>query len=382
MGWLSDLTDFGVNTFINPMYGSTQAAIDNPAQAAAVTLGAPTVTGALGGYSGSSGVNIDMSGIGSAISGLGGVFSDAFTGFGGIVKDALGAVQPYQNLVSGLTTALGGYEGQRLANEGNVALANNQNIFNAGQADINRQFQSAQVQRQMDFQERMSGTSYQRAVQDMKSAGLNPMLAYTQGGASSPSGGAASGGAASSVATPRLVNAIGPALQSAFQVASASQQIEQAKANVRRTDAETTVLEASVPKVKAETEGSLASAMQARTQSMYLQDQMRVAQAEVTRLVDQARLIRSETERSRFEVEKLLPAQLRLLHLEVALTSNQVPASQNAASFANTWWGRNVSPALTDVVKSIGAGAAAAGGAGALGLRLPSRHISERSFSR
>lgn len=71
------------------------------------------------------------------------------------------------------------------------------NAFNAEEAAKARTFNSAEAQKNRDFQEYMSNTAYQRARSDMEAAGLNPLLAYSQGGASSPSGSAASGSAAS-----------------------------------------------------------------------------------------------------------------------------------------------------------------------------------------
>lgn len=51
-----------------------------------------------------------------------------------------------------------------------------------------RKFAIEQAQKQMDFQERMSSTAYQRATQDLIKAGLNPGLLYSASAASTPSG--------------------------------------------------------------------------------------------------------------------------------------------------------------------------------------------------
>ena len=71
------------------------------------------------------------------------------------------------------------------------------NQAQAEQAASAHAFSAAQTQQQMDYQERMRASQYQTTVKDLAAAGLNPMLAYTQGGAGTPSGSAAVGQQAS-----------------------------------------------------------------------------------------------------------------------------------------------------------------------------------------
>lgn len=79
----------------------------------------------------------------------------------------------------------------------NTLGAITQGIYNSISQGAAMQYNSAQAMRQMKWEEHMSNTSYQRAMEDMRKAGLNPILAYAQGGASTPTGASGSVSAAS-----------------------------------------------------------------------------------------------------------------------------------------------------------------------------------------
>lgn len=98
------------------------------------------------------------------------------------------------------------------------------------QRDINAQ-NLASTKEQMEFQERMSSTAYQRATKDMSAAGLNPMLAFSQGGASTP------GGASVKLENPAAVG-MGSAAQAA-SVASSLQAMQASQANIEQVRATT-----------------------------------------------------------------------------------------------------------------------------------------------
>ena len=67
-------------------------------------------------------------------------------------------------------------------------------VNNITGTSANNQFSAQEAQKQRDWEQYMSNTSYQRAVADLKEAGLNPAMLYASGGqgASTPSGASAS----------------------------------------------------------------------------------------------------------------------------------------------------------------------------------------------
>lgn len=96
-----------------------------------------------------------------------------------------------------------------------------------GQVSANRANISA-ANAQMAFQERMSNTAYQRAMKDMRKAGLNPILAGRLGGASSPGG-----------AMPNIQNPLAGAGATGAAVTQAYNNSALTAAQVKQTEAQT-----------------------------------------------------------------------------------------------------------------------------------------------
>lgn len=154
----------------------------------------------------------------------------------GLLGDIVGAVSG-QSWLGPAINAVSGFIGQQNTNDANALAAQQTSAFNAAEAEKNRQFQQRSADENKTFQQsmwqssanwenEMSSSAYQRAVTDMKLAGLNPMLAYSQGGASSPGvstpSGSTAGGSQASGVTPTYINPVLAGAQAASMGASSA----------------------------------------------------------------------------------------------------------------------------------------------------------------
>jgi hypothetical protein len=170
------------------------------------------------------------------------------------------------------------YLGQQQTNQKNWDIASAANQASAQQA-----------QNQMDFQERMRRTQYQTAVEDMKKAGLSPMLAYSQGGAGTPSG------AMGQVSTAKVGNAIQSALAGYQTMAMNNADLDLKDATTKGTTAQTIKTEADTIKTAADIGYTLENTKLNQQQQKNLEEALTKITQEISNLRASERLTTAQT---------------------------------------------------------------------------------------
>lgn len=157
-------------------------------------------------------------------------------------------------------------------------------VSNAKSVAETNQSQMALAQKQMDFQERMSNTAYERAMNDMRKSGLNPMLAFDKGGASTPSG------AMATLTAPRKGD-IGAGL------ANTAKEALGMSASLQNTHSQTQLNKANAQVADVSAEKLTANAKESEANTQYTQQLKQKAKADTERAKQEAKRSRQDVER-------------------------------------------------------------------------------------
>lgn len=212
---------------------------------------------------------------------------------------------------------------------------------------------------QMEFQMMMSSTAYQRAVKDMQKAGLNPMLAYQQGGASTPGG-----------AMPVIGNKVAAGMNSAAtaaQVQNVSADTEKKEAEARNVDADTELKRTMIPLTMQQTltSGSSAGHLEAMRDNIRQEMQLfpmkwRKTEWEARSAEHKEDVDRLHSYKARWEERdyaKLNVAnEAAMLASKARLLGLEIPKAVNEAAAEASTFKKEVSPYLNDVGKLSGTG--------------------------
>lgn len=244
--------------------------------------------------------------------------------------------------------------------------------FSAEQAVLNREFSSDQFDKatayntaealaQREWAEDQRATQYQTAIGDMKEAGLNPMLAVSQGGAgmastSTPSIAPNSGGGSPS-GTMNHVRGFGSATASAVAVANAVQDVLNKRKQGDNIDAQTVNIQADTGKKIQETHTSASSASNLEASTGELKQRVaeslqRISNMEQSKKTDQARQLLLEAQRELSGQHKdLATAQTKTANAEAVLRGLAIPKAENEARAQGSTYFREWGPYAGEVAK-------------------------------
>lgn len=156
-----------------------------------------------------------------------------------------------------------------------------------------------------EWEERMSNTSWQRGTADMLKAGMNPMLAFSQGGAGTPQ---------NSAATVIPEDGLSKGISSAAEKLMQSVALEQGKANIGLT-------QASTQKALAEAETARVTAANAANRQHYEIENIR---KEIEERISRFQL----NDEQRTQIMRMLPELITTAQKGQALTEQQTSSAR------------------------------------------------------